>query len=119
MADWVSQRVAPTRTARSRERVAYLEALRADVEAIVRDYLEQRPDAEDVTVEVLERIGPERLVQVSGSRDLKRLAQDMGLLVALTLVDAVGPDRVLPLRGPDGTAVSPQQVSDLRSAPLD
>jgi len=101
--------VAPTRTARSRERVAYLEALRADVEAIVRDYLEQRPDAEDVTVEVLERIGPERLVQVSGSRDLKRLAQDMGLLVALTLVDAFGPDRVLTLRGPDGKAVSPRR----------
>jgi hypothetical protein len=106
VAKWVSQHLASSTTARSRSRVAYLGALRPEVVAIIRTYLEQRPDVDDITLEVLTQLGPERFQKITGSSDDKQLRRDLGLLVALTLVDEFGPERVLTLRGPDGIAVS-------------
>lgn len=106
MAKWVSQREVSSTTARSRERTAYLDPIRPAVESVVKTYLAERPDAEDVTVEVFAQIGKKRLKQASGQEDLKRLRQDLGLLVAITLVDVFGAARVLTLRDEDGDAVS-------------
>ncbi len=106
MANWISQNIAPSTTARSRQRVAYLAGLRPEVVAITKEHLAKRPDADDFTLEVLGQLGPERLHEISGSGDIKRLRQDMGLLIAITLVEEYGADHVLTLRGPDGVAVS-------------
>ena len=106
MAKWISQRDVSSTTARSRERTAYLDPIKGIVEDTIKTYLAERPDAEDVTVEVFATLGRKRLREIGGRRDMKRLRQDVGLLVAITLVDIFGANRVLTHRDEDGNAVS-------------
>lgn len=107
MARWIPQTVCPSVTTATRRRTTYLEPIAEQVRRSVRSYLDQHPDAEDVTLAVLSDLhahGP--LQALARSHDPKRLNQDVGLLVAQTLVDLYGADRVLTLRADDGRTVS-------------
>jgi hypothetical protein len=70
------------------------------VEAI-ENYLHDHPDGEDVTLAVLQAIGRQRLQAFAKDRTFDRVKQDVGLLVAQTLVDLFGAIRVHTLRRED------------------
>lgn len=105
MAKWISQRACPSITPVTRRRTTYLAPLVERARGIIQDYLKHNPDAEDVTLAVLEGL-QEPLKELATTRDKARLNQDVGLLVAQTLVDLYGPDRVSTLRAEDGRTVS-------------
>jgi hypothetical protein len=84
-----------------RRRTAYLARLTPQVHNVIREHLAARPDAEDVTLAVLSRIG-ESLRRLRVKVNPGRLNQDVGLFVAQCLVDLYGADKVETLRGPDG-----------------
>jgi hypothetical protein len=105
MAKWISQREVPSITPATRRRTNYLAPLAERVRGVIQEVLDQNPDTEDVTLAVLEAL-QEPLKALATDRDRERLNQDVGLLVAQTLVDVYGPERVSTLRAEDGRAVS-------------
>lgn len=105
MASWIPQSQCPSVTPALRRRTAYLAGLKAQVDEVIRDYLAQRPAAEDVTLAVLAQLA-EPIRRLRGKVSASRLNQDVGLFVAQCLVDLYGADRVQTLRGPDGRAPS-------------
>lgn len=80
--------------------------LLGDVIAAIEAYFEANPDGEEVTLAVLQALGRERLEQFRGARTFGRVKQDVGLLVAQTLADLYGANRVETLRRDDGKSVS-------------
>jgi hypothetical protein len=75
------------------------------VEAI-ENYLRDNPDGEDVTLAVLQAVGRQRLKAFAKDRTFDRVKQDVGLLVAQTLVDLFGAIRVQTLRREDRKGTS-------------
>ena len=106
MARWVSQSVSPSTSKRARVKVSYLKDLEAQVDGIIRDYFQTRPNGEDVTVDVLSRLGLDALTAAGGEREPGVVKQDVGLLVAMRLVSIFSPDEVLTYREEDGKKVS-------------
>jgi hypothetical protein len=73
------------------------------IDNVIARYFATRPDGEDVTVEVLRAVGRARLVRLAGDeRRLDTAKQDIGLLVALRLVDVDGAARIMTRREDDG-----------------
>ncbi|MBU51857.1 MAG: hypothetical protein CL920_24470 [Deltaproteobacteria bacterium] len=105
-AQWVLQSDVTSITPQARNRTEYLQPLRSEVANIVRGYINAHPDGEEVTLEVLERIGKERLKEVAPEKDLMQLKRDLGLLAAQVFVDLVGAMFVESLRRPDGRTAS-------------
>lgn len=105
MPRWVPQDVVSSITPASRRRTEYLSPLMDQVREHVRGYIDQHPSAHDVTLEILARLG-DSLHAYEPQKSRKRLNQDVGLLVAQTLVDLYGPHRVLTLRADDGHDVA-------------
>lgn len=106
MAKWVKQSEVPSITPNSRRRTEYLRSLRAEVAEIIKSYVEKNPEAEDVTLEVLSKIGRKRLEALAPNKSINSLKQDFGLFIAQTLVDIYGARRIESLRRSDGLAAS-------------
>lgn len=107
MARWVSQAESSSVSKSARTRTAYLAPVVGEVDAVIASYFAARPDGEDVTVQVLQSLGRARLVRLAGSeRQLDTVKQDVGLLVALRLVDLYGASRILSRREDDGRRAS-------------
>jgi hypothetical protein len=106
MAQWILQANVPSITPAARNRTLYLAPLLTDVVVAVEAYFDAHPDGEEVTLAVLEALGRNRLDQMRGGRSFDRVKQDVGLLVAQTLVDLYGAGRVATLRRDDGKSVS-------------
>jgi len=70
------------------------------------EYLSANPDGKEVTLAVLKAIGEQGLRQASSGQSFDRAKQDLGLLVAQSLVDLYGANRVLTLRREDRKAIS-------------
>lgn len=106
MAQWVPQNEFSSVTAAARSRTAYLAPLIRPVLQAIEDYIASEPDGEEVTLAVLREIGEEPLRQASQGRSFDRAKQDVGLLVAQSLVDLYGASCVHTLRRDDRKAVS-------------
>lgn len=106
MAQWILQSSVPSITAAARSRTSYLAPLLGEVIAAIEAYFEASPNGEEVTLAVLQALGRERLEQVRGERSFGRVKQDVGLLVAQTLADLYGANRVETLRRDNGKSVS-------------
>jgi rRNA-processing protein FCF1 len=106
MAKWVSQSVASSVSNNARNRTRYLQPLVPEIHEVIRRYFANRPEGEDVTLEVLKAIGRDKVDALRGEQKFDRAKQDVGLLVAICLVDLYGPARVLTFREDDGKAVS-------------
>jgi len=105
MSKWVAQSEFSSISPTLRRRTDYLTVLSADVRRVIESYLGQRPNAEDVTLEVLEALD-RPLTALRASRGEARVNQDVGLWVAQTLVDIYGAANVQTLRADDGKSVS-------------
>lgn len=106
MATWVAQSDVPSISRATRRRTAYLLSLRPVVETAILESLGANPLGEEVTLDVLARLTPAELEVAFTGVPLNRLKQDLGLLVAQTLVDLVGARNVETLRREDGRSVS-------------
>jgi hypothetical protein len=104
VSEWVPQSELSSITSASRSRTAYLRPVFAKVEATIRAYIERDPTGEEVTLAVLRALGRDRLESFSADRSFDRVKQDVGLLVAQTLVDVFGAPRVHTFRRPDRTS---------------
>ncbi|MBK8259834.1 MAG: hypothetical protein IPK80_00630 [Nannocystis sp.] len=102
MSEWVPQNECSSVTAASRSRTSYLRPIiiKSVVDAI-QSYLRGNPAGEEVTLAVLEAIGRQRMEALAKDRTLDRVKQDVGLLVAQTLVDLFGATQVQTLRRKD------------------
>lgn len=109
MVQWILQSKFPSITAAARSRTAYLVSLLDDIVAAIEAYFKANPGGEEVTLAVLQALGRERLKRVGGARTFGRVKQDVGLLVAQTLADLYGANRVTTLRRDDGKSVSPRR----------
>ncbi|WNG56537.1 hypothetical protein F0U59_18575 [Archangium gephyra] len=116
MARWFPQSVSPSVSKGTRQRTAYLDPLLPRINDSIRDYLAQHPDGEEVTLAVLRALGRDLLVSLQGEEKLDRTKQDVGLKVAICLVDLFGASRVLTFRENDGKAPS---TRDAKRAGLD
>lgn len=90
MPEWTRQTEVSSSTPAAIARTAWLSPLAAAVDDAITAYFATSPTGEDVTRAVLGAIGRERLERVAGSRTLNRAKQDLGLLVAQTLVSRFG-----------------------------
>lgn len=108
MARWISQTAYSSITPASRRRTEYLTSFSPKAQSIIQDHLARTPDAEDVTLAVLEGLN-ESLDALRAARGSTRVNQDVGLWVAQTLVDLYGASRVWTLRADDGQSVSPRR----------
>jgi hypothetical protein len=72
----------------------------------IETYVAANPDGEEVTLAVLKAIGEDRIRQVSTGRSFDRAKQDVGLLVAQSLVDFYGANRVHTLRRENRKSIS-------------
>ena len=106
MSEWVPQNECSSVTAASRSRTSYLRPIISLVVEAIEDYLRDSPDGEEVTLAVLQAIGRTRLKPYAKDRTLDRVKQDVGLLVAQTLVDLFGATRVQTLRRQDRKGTS-------------
>lgn len=110
MSVWVSQNERASLTAAARGRTAYLAPLLPTVVATIERYYRDEPGGEDVTREVLRAVGAEQLRSVAAAVSFDRAKQDLGVLVALTLVDLFGASRVETLRRADRRASSARRA---------
>jgi hypothetical protein len=104
MTRWISQKACPSTTPDALKRTGYLAPLADAVKNAIRDYLGQRPDAEDVTAAVFEKVGHTAIESVGSSVKPARRNTDMGLFVAQKLVELYGEEAVFTLRQDDGTS---------------
>lgn len=108
MAKWVSQAVSSSVSKRAQTKTSYLSGVVSLIDRTITEYFNLRPEGEDVTVEVLRRLGRARLLRfVEGDEErLGTVKQDVGLLVAIRLVKLFTDRRVLTYREDDGKRVS-------------
>lgn len=106
MAEWVPQNESSSVTAGARSRTAYLAPLIEPVLRAIEDYITRTPDGEEATLAVLSTIGERRLRQLAQRRSFDRVKQDVGLLVAQSLVDLYGASHVHTLRRDDRKSIS-------------
>jgi hypothetical protein len=106
MAKWIRQSQASSTSKTSQRRVEYLSELTSEIDELLLAHHRSRPDAEDYTLEVLQRLGRERLVGIRGEGRLDRTKQDVGLLVAIRLSHVFGSNNVLTYRENNGKRVS-------------
>lgn len=106
MAQWISQSNVSSLSKSARSRTAYLAPLLSEVLDAVDTYLTEHPDGEEVTLAVMRAVGLEGLNSLCGDRSIDTAKQDLGLLVATTLVDVYGSKAVDTYRRDDGRAVS-------------
>lgn len=106
MSEWVPQNECSSVTAASRSRTSYLGPIVNSVVEAIENYLRDNPAGEEVTLAVLETIGRQRMKALAKDRTFDRVKQDVGLLVAQTLVDLFGATRVQTLRREDRKGTS-------------
>src|SRR5262249_48236995 len=106
MSEWVPQNECSSVTAASRSRTSYLRPIISLVVEAIENYLRNNPNGEDVTLAVLQAVGRQRLKVFAKDRTFDRVKQDVGLLVAQTLVDLFGAIRVQTLRREDRKGTS-------------
>ncbi|CAM4282253.1 hypothetical protein [Corallococcus exiguus] len=111
MAKWVSQAETSSASRTAQQRTQYLASLVTDIDAAIARYFSTSPAGEDVTLEVLRSIGRERIAAVAGTRTPAETNSDVGLLVAIRLVDLYGASRVMTFRENDGKKVSTRDAS--------
>lgn len=111
MSQWVPQNECSSVTPAARSRTAYLQPVLSSVIDVVDAYVRETPDGEEVTLAVMSGIGRARLEVFASGRTFDRVKQDLGLLVALTLVDLYGALRVQTLRREDRKGTSTRRCA--------
>jgi len=99
MARFIPQSKISTRNSKTVSRIRYLDtntSLRAKADSTIRDYFRSYPSGTDVTLSVLASIGRDGLEALSQreGRTLSTAKQDVGIWVAILLVQIYGPDKV-------------------------
>lgn len=106
MSQWIRQSMVPSISRSARSRTAYLSSFIPQVRSAIQTYLDDDPSGEEVTLAVMQAIGLESLNAVRKTRSLTTAKQDVGLLVATTLVDLYGATEVETYRRPNVRSVS-------------
>lgn len=106
MSEWVPQNESSSVTSASRSRTSYLGPIVPLVIEVIEQYVHANPNGEEFTLAVLGSIGRERLKSLAKDRSFDRVKQDVGLLVAQTLVDLYGATQVQTLRRADRKGTS-------------
>lgn len=113
MAKWVKQSFCTSKTKSSQTRTSYLAPEKDVVDQIIKNYFEKEPNGELVTVEVLKKLGKDRVEHyITDQRTINRVKQDLGLFIAIRLTEIYEASNILTYREDNCKNVS------LRYAPV-
>ena len=101
MALYVSQRDFPSETPRTQTRIKYIrDDIGVIITDLIREYFTKHPDGENVTLEVFEALGQEKVVEISNRyhKTIDEIKRDIGLSIPIFGAQIFSPENFLTYR---------------------